>query len=278
VPEYAETLIRIGAIVAVAGVATWICLALVRRFRARVDAEDGPLPDLRRRSRTLASVLRGTIIVVIWTVAAISVLDQGGVQVAPILAAAGIAGIALGFGAQSLVRDILAGFFILLENQYDVGDVIRVAGVVGSVEAVNLRTTVLRDEDGSRHVVPNGEIAVSTNLTKIYSRYVIVMPVAYEADADRATEILRRTAEELRRDPEYAEAITAPLTVLGVDAYGDAAMQVKAFVETLPGEQWRVGRELRRRLKQALDQEGIEIPYVYRQAGLRPVERQDPAG
>jgi moderate conductance mechanosensitive channel len=262
-------LIRLGIIIVVALVATRVCLVLVRRLQRRIEATEGPRTDLQRRSQTLTSVLRGAIVVVIWTVAAITALDQAGVQVAPILAAAGIGGIALGFGAQSLVKDVLAGFFILLENQYDVGDVIRVAGVAGSVESVNLRTTTLRDLDGSRHVVPNGLIEVSTNLTKVYSRYVIVMPVPYEEEVDRAVAVLERVAEEMREDPAYAEAITGPLSILGVDAYGESAVEVKAYFETAPGEQWTVGRELRRRLKAALDAEGIPIPYPHRQLMLR---------
>ncbi len=214
-PEYAEILIRCGATIVVAFIITRICLVLVRRFQAHVDAKDTAKSELHRRSRTLASVLRGLILAVVWTVAAITVLDQAGVQVAPILAAAGIAGIALGFGAQSLVKDILAGFFILMENQYDVGDVIQVAGVSGTVEAVNMRTTVLRALDGSRHVVPNGEIKVSSNLTKVYSRYLFVLPVPYEQDVDDAVAVLQEVAEELRQDPEFGPLMTAPLTVLG---------------------------------------------------------------
>jgi small conductance mechanosensitive channel len=273
-PEYAEVLIRCGATVVVAFVITRICLVLVRRFQAHVDARDDGR-ELHRRSRTLASVLRGVILAVVWTVAAITVLDQAGVQVAPILAAAGIAGIALGFGAQSLVKDILAGFFILMENQYDVGDVIQIAGVAGTVEAVNMRTTVLRSLDGSRHVVPNGEITVSSNQTKVYSRYLFVLPVPYEEDVDRAVGVLREVADELRADPELGPLMTAPLTVLGVDEYGDSSVDVKCYIETVPGEQWKVGRELRRRLKAALDERGIGIPYPHREIVIRKIMGPD---
>lgn len=260
---------RLGVIVVVALVATRLCLVLVRRLQRRIEAAEGPRSDLQRRSHTLTSVLRGAAVVVIWTVAIITALGQAGVEVAPILAAAGIGGIALGFGAQSLVKDVLAGFFIILENQYDVGDVIRIADVAGAVESVNLRTTTLRDLDGSRHVVPNGLIEVSTNLTKGYSRYVLVMPVPYEVAVDRPVAVLERVAEELRADPAFAEVITGPISVLGVDAFGDSAVEVKAYLETVPGQQWAVGRELRRRLKEALDAEGIPIPYPHRQMMLR---------
>ena len=278
-PEYAEVLIRCAAIIAVAAVLSQICLLLVRRFQARVDATDeGPATGLRRRSRTLSSVLRGVILVVIWTVATITLLDQTGIQVAPILAAAGIAGIALGFGAQSLVKDVVAGFFILLENHYDVGDVIQVAGVSGTVEGVNLRTTVVRGLDGNRHVVPNGEISVSTNFTKVFSRYLFVLPVPYEEDVDRAVAVLEEVAEELRADPAFGGRITAPITVLGVDDYGDSSVDVKCYVQTAPGEQWAVGRELRRRLKMALDQRGMSIPYPRRDIVIRRPEVSDLTG
>ena len=274
-PEYAEILIRCGATVVVAFIVTRICLVLVRRFQAHVDAKDDGKSELQRRSRTLASVLRGVILAVVWTVAAITALDQAGVQVAPILAAAGIAGIALGFGAQSLVKDVLAGFFILMENQYDVGDVIQIAGVSGAVEAVNLRTTVLRSLDGSRHVVPNGEITVSSNMTKVFSRYLFVLPVPYEEDVDRPVAVLEEVAEELRKDPQFGPLMTGSVTVLGVDQYGDSSVDVKCYVETVPGEQWKVGRELRRRLKMALDERGIEIPYPRRELVIRKLTEPD---
>jgi len=269
VPDWAETLIRVGAIVAVGIVATYLALGLVRRFAARVETGDGPPSDLRRRSKTLASMLRSAVLVLIWVIVAVTCLNQTGIAVGPLLAAAGIVGIALGFGAQNLVRDLLAGFFILLESQYDVGDVVELAGVSGTVESVVLRTTVLRALDGRRHVVPNGEIRVSTNLTKVYSRYLLTLPVPYDEDVDRAVGVLERVAEALRQDPEYEGVITAPLTVLGVDAYGDSSVDVTCYIQTLPGEQWRVGRELRRRLKLALDEEGIAIPYPTRELVLR---------
>lgn len=287
-PEYAQVLIRVGVIFVVAVVLTLITTRLVQRFQVRLDAQEpapadplAPGAERRRRSRTLASVLRGTLVVVIWTVAVISALGQAGVQVGPILAAAGIVGVALGFGAQSLVKDVLAGFFVLLENHYDVGDVIDIANVSGTVEAVNLRATTLRGLDGARHVVPNGQIAVSTNHTKVYSRYVLVLPVPYEQDVDRAVAVLQRAASDLREDPEYGRAMTAPITVLGVDAYGESSVDVTSYLETVPGEQWRVGRELRRRLKLALDAEGIAIPYPHREIVLRRADEDDlprPAG
>lgn len=258
-PDWGELLIEVGVIVLVALVLTQVVTVVVDRLVRRVRAEDGRPSDLQRRAQTLASVMRSGLLAVVWTVALISALSQAGVAVGPILAAAGIVGVALGFGAQNLVRDLLAGFFILFENQYDVGDVIEIVTVSGTVEAVNLRTTVLRAEDGARHVVPNGEVRVSTNLTKTFSRYPLTIPVPYGEDVDRAIGIARRVAEQMRMDEPYRALITRPFRVLGVDAYGASGVEVSCYVETVPGEQWVVGRELRRRLAQAFAEEGLSF-------------------
>jgi moderate conductance mechanosensitive channel len=276
VPAWTDTLIRVAAIVVVAVVLSRLALVVVNRVVSRMESGDGRPGDLTRRSKTLASVVRSGLLAVIWVVASVTALSQAGIAVGPIIAAAGVVGIAIGFGAQNLVRDLLAGFFLLFENHYDVGDVVEVAGVGGSVEAVNLRTTVLRDLAGRRHVVPNGEIRVSTNLTKVFSRYVLTLPVPYDEDVDRAIAVLRDVADRMRREPPYRELITAPLTVLGVDAYGESSVDVACYVQTLPGEQWTVGRELRRRLKRALDEEGIAIPYPHREIVLRRADGDEP--
>lgn len=256
-PDWGKLLIELGVIVVVALVLTQVVTVVVDRLVRRVRAEDGPPSDLQRRAQTLASVMRSGLLALVWTVAAISALSQAGVAVGPILAAAGIVGVALGFGAQNLVRDLLGGFFILLENQYDVGDVIQIVTVSGTVEAVNLRTTVLRAEDGARHVVPNGEVRLSTNLTKAYSRYPLTIPVPYGQDVDHAIDIARRVAEQMRMDEPYRALITRPFRVLGVDSYGTSGVEVSCYVETVPGEQWVVGRELRRRLAKAFADEGL---------------------
>jgi small conductance mechanosensitive channel len=238
---------------------TWIKRILVRRFERRIQ---GALPSnaaTTKRARTLAAVL-GTIgTLVIWIVVGIVVMEKAGIPVGPFLAAAGIGGIALGFGAQTLVRDLVSGFCILSENQFDVGDDVRVADVEGTVESISLRSTVLRGLDGARHVVSNGEIRVSSNRTKVFSRYVLVLPLPYDADLDRAVEVARAAAEELRADPGFAPDILGPLNVLGLDAFGEQRLDVKAYIETKPGRQWTVGRELRRRIKLALDREGIPL-------------------
>jgi small-conductance mechanosensitive channel len=165
-----------------------------------------------------------------------------------------------------------------MENHYDVGDVIEVAGVTGKVESVNLRTTNLRQLDGRCHVVPNGEVRVSTNLTKLFSRYMFTVPVAYEEDVDRVIPVLEQVADEMREEDAYREVILGPLQVLGVDDYGESSVDLKVYIETMPGEQWSVGRELRRRMKRTLDEEGIEIPYPHRQILVRHVSETGGAG
>lgn len=246
-------------IVLVALILTRIVIVAVGRLAHRIKGGEGPPSELQRRAQTLASVMRSGLLAMVWTVATISALGTAGVSVGPILAAAGIAGVALGFGAQNLVRDLLGGFFILLENQYDVGDVITVMAVTGTVEAVNLRTTVLRGEDGARHVVPNGEIRLSTNLTRTYSRHLLTLRVPAGQDVESTLAVARRVAEQMRLDAPYRRLITRPLTVLGVDDISGGAATVTAYVETLPGEQWTVGRELRGRIAAALAEEGLAL-------------------
>lgn len=250
---------EIAVIVALALALTWVILVVSRRLSRRVEGHAQPSTEMQRRAKTLASVMRSGLLLILWTVAAISVLSQVGVAIAPILAAAGILGVALGLGAQHLVRDFLGGFVILLESQYDVGDVIRVADVEGTVEAVFLRTTVLRAEDGARHVVPNGEVRVSSNLTKAFSRSMLTIPVPYGQDVDRAIAVARAVAERMRMDDPYRRLITRPFRVLGVDSYGAGGMEVSCYLETLPGEQWVVGRELRRRLAVAFAEEDLSF-------------------
>ncbi|MFN8108657.1 MAG: mechanosensitive ion channel [Thermoleophilia bacterium] len=198
----------------------------------------------------------------IWTVVLISAMQVLGVLVGPLLAAAGIGGFVLGFGAQTLVRDVVAGFNILLEHQHDVGDEVALGDVEGTVEAISLRTTAVRGLDGARHVVANGEVRVSTNRTRLYSRYLLVLPLPYTQDIDAAVEVARAAAAELREDPDLGPDILGDLRVLGVDAFGERSVDVKMYIETRPGRQHAVGRELRRRIKLAMDREGIVMPHL----------------
>jgi len=268
-PDYADTLIRVAAVLVVALVLTRAAVWLAARIRSKIDGGEATSTPRAKRAHTLAGIVRMVCVIVIWLVAVFTLLSQAGVAVGPLLAAAGVGGIALGLGAQSLVRDLIAGFFILAEHQFDVGDVIEVAGVSGRVENVGLRTTILRNLDGRRHVVPNGEIRISTNTTKEFSRYMVDLPMPYDEDPERVAAIARAVADRMREEPEYQDLITGPLEVLGVDDFADSAVTLKLYLETPPGHQWAVGREFRRRIKIALEEEGIGIPYPHRTVILR---------
>jgi small-conductance mechanosensitive channel len=207
--------------------------------------------------------LRNLATVVIMVVAIITVLGQLGVQIGPVLAAAGIVGLAVGFGAQTLVKDVINGFFILLEDQIRVGDVVQVAGQGGVVEKVNLKMIVLRDLAGNVHYVPNGSIDLVTNMTKDYSRYVFDVGVAYREDVDEVIQIIREVDEKLRSDPDFGPDILEPMEILGLDQFADSAIVIKARTKTRPIQQWRVAREFNRRLKRRFDEKNIEIPFPH---------------
>ena len=200
--------------------------------------------------RTLAGVLK-------------QILEELGVEIGPILAAAGVLGLAVGFGAQSIIKDIISGFFILLEDQIRVGDVVKIAGKGGIVENVNLKMTTLRDLSGNVHYIPNGEIGVVTNMTKGYSRYVFEIGVAYREDVDEVIEVIKLVDESLRNDPEFGSDILEPIEILGLDQFADSALIIKARTKTKPIKQWRVAREFNRRLKKKFDEKDIEIPFPH---------------
>jgi small conductance mechanosensitive channel len=220
----------------------------------------GALPGATRsRVATLTSVLRTLVLVGLWSVVAVICLSQLGFDVRPILAGAGIVGLAVGFGAQNLVRDVIAGFFLVLEDQVRVGDVAVVNGTGGLVETVTFRTIVLRDLAGTVHIFPNGSVNTLANMTRGWSGYVVDVEVGYRQDPDRVMAIMRRVDEELRGDPALGPSILEPIEIFGVDAFKDASLVIKARLKTLPIQQWTVGREYRRRLLAALGAEGIEI-------------------
>lgn len=231
--------------------------------RARERAEESP-GAARMRVETLTGVLRTIAVGLIWAVVVVMSLDQLGLAIGPILAGAGIVGVAVGFGAQNLVRDVISGFFIILENQVRVGDVAVVNGTGGVVETITFRTIVLRDLSANVHVFPNGSITTLSNLTKGWSAYVMDIGVAYKEDTDRVVEVMRKVDEELRTDPEYSLFLLEPIEILGVDNFADSAVVIKARLKTQPIRQWAVGREYRRRLKKAFDAAGIEIPFPHR--------------
>lgn len=212
-----------------------------------------------KRIKTLSGVLWTIASGLLWFAVVLVLLSQLGVNIGPILAGAGVAGLAAGFGAQHLVRDLVSGFFLLLENQIRIGDIAIINGTGGVVESVTFRTVTLRDEKAVVHVFPNGTINTLANATKGWSAYVIDIAVAYKEDTDRVVEVMRQVAEEMRREAAYGRAMIEPMEVLGVDNFTETAVIVKARFKTQPAEQYTIGREYRRRLKKAFEQESIEL-------------------
>ena len=219
--------------------------------------------EIEKRATTLSKVLVTTGIVMIAIAALFMILSEVGINITPVVAGFGIAGIAIGFGAQSLVKDFIAGLFILIENQYGVGDVVRIADIAGIVEEINLRRTILRDLDGIVHSVPNGEIKVASNFTKEWSRVNMNISVGYGEDLDHVMEVLNRIGKEMAEEPYWGELITGAPQVLRVDAFEDSGIAIKILGETKPIRQWEVMGELRRRIKRVFDEEGIEIPWPH---------------
>jgi small conductance mechanosensitive channel len=231
---------------------------LIRFVASRKDDE-----EFQKRTRTLGEILRYVLVTVILIVAVMTVVKELGIDIGPVLAAAGIVGLAIGFGAQSLVKDVISGFFIILEDQIRVGDVVNIADKGGLVEKVNLRTTVLRDLAGNVHYVPNGLIKVVTNMTQEYSRYVFDIGVAYREDVDEVVEVIKSIDEEMRNDADFKGDILAPIEILGLDQFANSAVIIKARTTTAPIKQWRVGREFNRRIKKKFDELNIEIPFPH---------------
>jgi len=216
-----------------------------------------------KRTHTLSGFVTGAIGIFIIIAAIFMILSEVGIDITPLLAGAGVAGIAIGFGAQSLIRDLLSGLFIILEDQYGKGDWVQIANVNGMVEGVNLRRTVLRDLDGNVHSIPNGEVRLSTNSTKEWARVNLIIPVAYGEDLDHVTEVINRVGKELAQDEKYGSLIMKAPKFLRVDNFGDSGIDMKILGETKPMKQWEVMGELRKRIKKAFDEEGIEIPWPH---------------
>jgi small conductance mechanosensitive channel len=231
-----------------------------RVFSKRKEGKD---EEFGKRMDTLSSVATAALTVCIIIVAALMVMSQLGIPIGPVLAGAGVLGVAVGFGAQHLVRDVISGFFILMDDQIRIGDVVEIAGKGGLVERVTPRLTVLRDLAGNVHYVRNGEIGVVTNMTKEYSRYVFDIGVAYREDVDEVIDIVKQVDDEMRKDAAFAENILEPIEILGLDQFGDSAVIVKARTKTKPVKQWAVGREFNRRLKKKFDEKDIEIPFPH---------------
>ncbi len=220
--------------------------------------------EAKKRANTLGNILRHALLLVISFIAILMILGELGIQLGPLLATAGIGALAIGFGAQSLVKDVISGFFIILENQYRIGDVIEVAGVSGLVESVSLRRTVLRDLEGKVHTIPNGEIKIVSNLSKEWARSVLDVGISYREDVDQVIELLEQIGKEFGAEEPWKSAILEPLQVFGVERFGESELVIRVVVKTVPLKQWEVGRELRKRIKIRFDEKGIEIPFPHR--------------
>jgi small-conductance mechanosensitive channel len=256
--------IRIAVIVIGAFVVLRIFRFLIRKSRDKFAGAEKLDIEGRKRAETLSKILENTLRIVVLIAALLMVLKEVGIDIGPLLAGAGIVGLAVGFGAQTLVKDVISGFFILLENNMNVGDVVSIGGVSGLVESIKLRVTVLRDLEGNFHVVPNGQIAVLTNMTKEWSRAVLDIGVAYKEDIDSVIEVLKEIGEGLRTDGTFGSMILEPFEVLGLDSFGDSSVNIKVMLKTVPIQQWAVAREFRRRVKKVFDERGIEIPFPHR--------------
>ncbi len=255
--------VRIVIILLVALVADRVLRAFTGRLEKEVDEPD-PVRKRQREQRlqTTASLLAYVGRFAIAIAAVLMVLSLF-VPIGPLLAGAGVLGLAISFGAQSLVKDLIAGAFMLVEGQFAVGDVVRIAGTAGKVEKITLRTTVLRDLQGVVHVVPNGTIETLSNLTKSFSKAVLDIGVAYKEDVDRVIAVMDDEARRMQHDEAWAQVILETPEVLGVQEFGDSAVLIRIAFKTLPLKQWEVGREFRRRIKNRFDAEGIEIPFPH---------------
>ena len=247
-------------------VLAWVLLLVSRKliglFRNFLKKSAGSAED-ERRIETLARIFRYVATVLITLVAGMLVLSELGISIAPFLGAAGVVGIAVGFGAQSLVKDFFSGFFMLLENQVRVGDAVELAGKLGVVEEVTLRNTVLRDNEGNVHYIPNGEITVVTNKSRGYAFALIDIGVAYREDLDEVYAVIRAAGAELRADPETGPKILEDIEIQGVQNWADSAVIVRCRIKTVAMEQWAVRRIFLARLKKAFDMHNIEIPYPH---------------
>ncbi len=255
--------LQIFLIIAVTAIVLKAVSILCARLSTFLNRKEGDV-EYEKRAKTLGAVIRWVLRLVVLTVAFVMLLGQLDIEIGPVLAAAGVVGLAIGFGAQTLVQDFITGFFILLEDQIRVGDVVQIGDKGGLVEALNLRMVILRDLAGNVHYIRNGKIDVVTNMTKEYSRYVFEIGVAYREDVDEVITVVKQLDEELRNDPEYKDDIIAPIEILGLDKFADSAVVIKARTTTKPIKQWRVGREFNRRMKRRFDELGIEIPFPHR--------------
>ncbi len=292
-----DDVLVVSMILVAALVGIWLArravgLATKSLIAQRLDEDESLMTtaDLERRMKTLQTLASRLVTVVIALIALLMILSRFQVDIGPAIAGFGVIGIAVGFGAQTLVRDWLSGIFIVIENQYSVGDVVSIAGVDGVVEAFSLRRTVLRNLDGTVHTVPNGQIVVASNMTRGWARVNMDVSVAYDTDIEKASGVINRVGEEMQADPAWADKILEPPKVMRVNALGDSAVALKVLGQVLPAQQWAVAGELRKRILTAFARESIEIPFPHQvlisrtsdgggtRAAAQPGDRPDSEG
>ncbi len=250
---------------------------LRKAFIHRADKKDMvDSEEAEKRISTLTSIIHGVIKIILWVVFMMIVLQKFGINIAPILAGAGIIGLAVGFGAQELVRDFITGFFMILENHVRRGDVAIINGTGGLVEKIEFRTITLRDFSGTVHVFQNGKITTISNMTKDWSAMVFDIGVAYKENLDKVMDLMKQVGDQMKADEDFSDRIIEPIEIFGVDEFGDSAITIKARLKTKPIQQWTVGREYRKRLKDTFDKHNIEIPFphttVYWGEEISPLE------
>ncbi len=260
--------VRVVVILLLAWLISALLKKLIEKFRDRLLAASisagEPSSESSKRIETITRLVREAVFISVWVIVALVLLKEFGIEIAPILAGAGVLGLAVGFGAQNLVRDIISGFFFILENQVRVGDVAVVNGTGGLVEEMNFRTIVLRDLAGVVHVFPNGTVSTLSNMTKDWSAYVFDIGVAYKEDTDTVVKLIAEVGREMKNDDRFGPLMIEVPEIFGVDKFDDSAVVIKGRIKTRPIQQWAVGREFLRRIKYAFDANDIEIPFPHR--------------
>lgn len=264
---FIRTGLRISLILLFAWTATRLLQHFLRRLEQHLlnksEERDEPPSESEKRIETIIRLIKQASLLALWTTIGLVLLKEIGIEIGPIIASAGIVGLAIGFGAQNLVRDIISGFFIILENQVRVGDVAIINGTGGLVEKINFRTIVLRDLGGIVHIFPNGTITTLSNLTQDWSAYILDIGVAYKENTDQVIEIMEEVGRELLSDDKFGMLMLGPPEIFGVDKFDNSAVNIKGRIKTKPRRQWEVGREYLRRIKFAFDEKNIEIPYPH---------------
>jgi len=256
------SLLKIGIIILTSVILLLIYNWLIGRFQHFL-ARGIKREEASKRAITLSRILKSLGFALVILIGLMMVLSELKIDIKPIIAAAGVGGIALGFGAQSLIKDLISGFFLILENQIRVGDVVKIGDLSGVVEDIRLRVILLRDLAGNLHIIPHGNISQVTNMTHSFSYYLFDYGVAYKENIERVIEVIREVAEELRSDPDFKGDILEPAEILGLERFEDSAVVVRGRIKTKPLKQWRVGRELNLRIKKRFDQLGITIPFPH---------------